>query len=296
MALPSILWAHDGISEREVAHRWPGGAFDNAAWEDCTWDSALMWYRLSYDDSRPSTHYEAERLRQASGEDTHSGSNPFDIVKGIRTRYGREVAKPIQGWSVLRIALGVGYNGLVSGSMGAFPWGHRLRRPQPGFASWHAVHVAKVDAAPRYWVTNPLFPEDHDGEWWTEDELRRFVQAGERANLWHLVAKIRPRPATTPPPAAYVPETVRVRSGAFWRYVIAGTRSAGYTVTRDSKPTSGFSAKLGKSRIDTRANPAFPSGTWGGRRRIWAKVVDAASAYNGVWLDLLEGSNITVTK
>jgi hypothetical protein len=66
--------------------------------DDCTWDSALMWYRCSYDPTKPSTHYEAERLRQASGEDTHSGSNPDDVRRGVQARYGRQIAPSIMGW------------------------------------------------------------------------------------------------------------------------------------------------------------------------------------------------------
>lgn len=291
MTLPFSLWMHDGISEREVAHYWPDGQWDNAAWEDCTWDSGLMWYRDSYDSSRPSTHYEAERLRQAAGEKPSGGSNPFDFARGVQKRYSKTVVKPITGWSNLKTALGVGYNALTSGSMGVFPYGHRLRRPQPSFGGAHAVHAAKVDTIARYWVTNPLFAEDHDGEWWTEDELRRYVQG--LPGGYHLVAKTLPVPVPVPPkPSA---QTVTVPKGAsFWAYTISGTRSAGYTISRKSKVTAlGFTANLGVSRIDTRDNPGFlPTGTWGGRRRVWAKIVNGGPA--GTWIDLLEGQNIIV--
>ena len=282
MTTPSSLWMHDGISEREVAHYWPGGQWDNRAWEDCTYDSAVMWYRDSYDPSVPSTHYEAERLRQASGEDPSGGTNPFDVRRGIQARYHKTVAQPITGWSALRLALAPGYNALVSGSMAAFPNGHRLRRPQPSFAGAHAVHVAKMDSNPRYWVTNPLFAEDHDGEWWTEDELRRFVQKGG-ANFWHLVAKTLPKPAVVAPKPKV--QTVTVKAGAsFWRYTIHGTRSAGYDISRESKlAAAGFSATLGVSRIDI---------VWGGRKRVFAKIINGGSA--GTWIDTLEGPNVVV--
>lgn len=291
MAVPApIAWVHDGISEREVAHYWPSGEYDNAAWEDCTWDSFIMYLRMSFRPSIPSTHYEAELARKASGEDTHSGSNPNDLRKAAIARYGIQLPPAITGWSNIRLALSPGRNGVISGSMRAFPYGHRLRRPQPGFAGNHAVHAAKIDANPRYWVTNPLFPEDHDGEWWSEDEMRRFVQAG--VNLWSVVSKTLPKPVVTQPkPPA---QTVTVPAGAgFWRYRIAGTRSTGYTISRESKVSArGFTAHLGASRIDTKDNPGFPSGTWGGKRRVWAKIVDGGSA--GTWIDTLEGSNIIV--
>lgn len=281
MTHPAALWMHDGISEREVSHRWPDGQWDNSAWEDCTFDSALMWYRMSYDATRPSTHYEAERLRQASGEDPIGGTNPFDVRRGIQARYGRTVAQAINGWPTLKLAMGVGYNGLVSGSMAAFPFGHRLRRPQPGFAAPHAVHAAKVDSNPRYWVTNPLFAEDHDGEWWSEDELRRFVQA--LPGGYHLVAKTLPRPVVVPPPPAL--EMVRIKAGGyFYDYDISGTATGGYTIKRTQRFTpGGFSAKLGRSRIDI---------YWQGSRRLFAKIIDKTSAYDGTWLDLLAGGVI----
>jgi hypothetical protein len=171
--------------------------------------------------------------------------------------------------------------------MGAFSFGHRLRRAQPGFAAPHAVHVAKVDPLPHYWVTNPLFAEDHDGEWWTEDELRRAVQALPYGK--HLVAKTLLQSPTAPPRPAI--EIVRISPyTSFWDYDIRGTATDGYTITREQRTSArGFSALLGRSRIGTVERPF----EWSGKVRSFAKIVDPASAYDGVWLDLLAGGITT---
>lgn len=281
MTLPAILWAHDAISEREPAHYWPDGRWDNARWEDCIWDSTVMWLRIVRDAKIPATHYESERLRQASGEDTHSGSNPVDVATGVWNRYKWTTPPRITGWTALRAALQPGFAAVIQGSMGAFPYGHRLRRFDAAFAGAHAVMGVKVDAQPRYWVTDPLAPEgSYQGEWWSEAELRRFVQALSGAS--HLVAKIKPKPAVVVPKPVPV-QVVRV-SGYFWDYTIHGTRTAGYTISRRQRYTAGgFSARLGTSRIDT---------IWSGSRRLFAKIVDPKSAYDGLWINLLDSPNV----
>lgn len=276
MTIPAILWMHDGISERETAHTWPNGMRDDAKWEDCTYDSALMWYRQVHDPSVPSTHYEAERLRQDSGEGPLGGTNPFDVRRGLLARYHWVAPPPITGWPALRLALGPGHAAVATGLMGAFPDGHRLRRFQPNFAGAHAVNAVRPDLTLRYWVSNPLAAEDHDGEWWTEDELRRYVQAGG-GSFYHLVGKVLPKPPTKP-------ERVRV-SGSYWDYDIRVSSSGtGVTVLgRKSKRTSGFSADLARQGYDK---------SWEGLKRRFQQINDPHSAYNQKWLDVLDEPNV----
>lgn len=128
---------------------------------------------------------------------------------------------------------------------------------------------------------------------WTNSPWDRNYFNGDLAALRRLAgSRLAKPPAVTPPKASG--QTVTVPKGAsFWAYSISGTRSTGYTIRRQSKVTKlGFTAPLGASRIDTKDNPAFPLGIWGGRRREWAEIIAGGSA--GTWVDLLEGENIIV--
>jgi hypothetical protein len=90
------------------------------------------------------------------------------------------------------------------------------------------------------------------------------------------------------PPTPVIPTVHVAPNSYFWPYKITGVKGA-YTITRPSTSTltkTGFTAKLGVSRIDI---------LWSGSTRRFAKIEDSASAYNGIWLNLLEGPNITVS-
>lgn len=120
---------HIHISERE-----PDGS-----WEDCTWDSGLEWYRLTYDASKPATHTEAQLLRKASGEPATGGSNLGDLAKGIKVRYGTTIPARISGIGALKTALTPGKAAVIQGSMKAFGPDHRLSKWDRNFDSSHAV-------------------------------------------------------------------------------------------------------------------------------------------------------------
>lgn len=96
---------------------------------------------------------------------------------------------------------------------------------------------------------------------------------------------------TTPVPYLVVPRPaassigwVRVE-GAFWPYAVRGNPTIGYDRTTRppiSKVTEGFSASIGL------IVPAH----WKGRDRSFGKIVDLKSAYNGIWVDLLDEPNV----
>lgn len=168
---PPMLKGHNHISERE-----PDGS-----WEDCTWDSGLEWYRLCYDASKPATHAEAQELRKASGEPSTGGSNVGDLRRGIKARYGRDVAPAISGFTALWAALDPGFAAMSQGGMSAFGPTHRLSRWQPGFDGSHAVFIARVDNTDRVWWCDPLATDpagpSYNGEFVSKAELKAFVDA-----------------------------------------------------------------------------------------------------------------------
>jgi hypothetical protein len=184
---------HIHVSERETAHRWPDGRWDNARWEDCAWDSAVELVRALGNYKIPATHAEAEALRAASGEDTHSGSNPDDVRRGILRRYKLPTNPVVRGWENLRARLKVGTVASVSGNMGVFSRMHRLRRHDRDFNAGHNVVIFKLDNLPRYWWCDPLGPkEGYNGEWVSEAELGVFVRG--LAYNGHIVGALPPEP------------------------------------------------------------------------------------------------------
>lgn len=193
MTVPAILYAHKHITEREGAHRWPDGRYDNSAWEDCTWCSGVEFARLTLNPAIAATHAEAELLRAASGEDTGSGSNEFDLKRGFLKRYKKDLGTPIYGFANLWAALTPGKVAIVGGSMGGFPVGHPLRRFDPGFAGAHRVLVARYSASDLVWWCNPLAPQGtgYLGEVVTKSDLYRFVH---QINAGQFVGRIIPKP------------------------------------------------------------------------------------------------------
>jgi len=206
MTLPALLARakHVHVTERESAHRWPNGRYDDGAWEDCTFVSGLELARICHNTAIPATHYEEERLRQAAGKGPLGGSNANDLMLGYARRYGWHPAAPLSGFPALWAALTPGRAAMSQGGMGAFPWYHRLRRWDRGFSGRHAVFIARVDATDRVWWCDPLAPVGtYQGEWVTKAELKKYVEkiTGER----QIVAVIRqpklPDTSTAPAPA-----------------------------------------------------------------------------------------------
>lgn len=114
---------------------------------------------------------------------------------------------------------------------------------------------------------------------WQGHPLDQNYFNGDAAAIRRLAGKAAPAPAPAPVPDG------RVRViGAFWPYKVSGTRLLGYRVTRPAEPkvTKGFTASFG----------TVVELTWAGRKRRLAKITDTDSAYNGVWVDLLDGPNV----
>jgi hypothetical protein len=162
---------HVHVSEREVEHRWPDGRLDDARWEDCLWASAVEWVRAT-GRPVPPTHAEAEALRAASGQGPAGGSTFADLARGLQARYGLVMPSVRYGWQAVTSAFVPGRASIVTGSMGAFPAGHRLRRWDPGFAGAHAVFVESLPTGEAVWC-DPLAPAVVDGRRWTGELVGR---------------------------------------------------------------------------------------------------------------------------
>ncbi len=182
---------HAHVTEREVAHMSPCG-WDDAKWEDCTFMSAIEWWRATGHPDVPATHEEGEHLRCASGRSMLGGTNLFDVRRAIKARYGADTPAPIQGFAALWSAITPGAVAVVQGSMGAFSTGSRYRR-WASFGGAHAVCVFRPDGYDRVWWCDPLAPVTsrdegaYFGEWMSKADLKRYVDglAG-----YHLVGRV----------------------------------------------------------------------------------------------------------
>ncbi len=201
MTLPALIANHVHVSERETAHRWPDGSYDDAAWEDCTWDSALEYAR-SVGVKAPATHAEAEALRHEV-KGPAGGSNPTEVQTAFKKRYKLNVTI-LRGFADMWVKLVPGTVACVTLSMGAFPKGHRLRRLSPRFAGAHSVTIFRIDEHDRVWWCDPLGPKvGYDGEWVTKAELKGAIDALPFNG--HYVGKIvpamaKPKPVVPPTP------------------------------------------------------------------------------------------------
>jgi hypothetical protein len=279
MALPAALWNHRHVSERESAHYWPDGRWDNAAWEDCAWDTFLEWLRMTAKTNIPATHAEAEALRRESGEDTSSGSHSGNLNAGARERYGIAAFETHTDQDVLDMPVGFAAN--ISGSMGAFPWGHPLRRWDADFRGWHRSNVFRVTGG--FWWCDPLAIASYQGEYISRTDLARFLAGFPGGE--HFIRPMLPKPAAPVPDPTPIGK-VRVIPGYFHLYDVNGSPTTGYAATtRERKRTKGFSATVGR-RIDTfKGKPLV----WEGSERDFVHITDPKSAYSGAWLDLNAG-------
>jgi hypothetical protein len=282
MALPALLAGHVHVSERESAHHWPDGQFDDAAWEDCEMCAGVMQARLAHDLSIPYTHAEAERLRDDAGEDPIGGTSAQDLNRGLGERYDYHPLL-VAGWDELW-EQPTPWVAAAQGTMGAFPSGHWLRRHQPGFHGPHSWLMARLKAEARVWIDDPLAPTGgYQGEYISSADARRFVTTLEQQfTPWAVVGKLAPviqLPDTSTTPVG----RVRVTPGAWWDYSVHGSKATGYTATRIQRISQfGFSAEL--------STIIKPDVTWGGKPRRWARV--GSGAYLGRWVDLNDGPNV----
>jgi hypothetical protein len=170
---------HVHVSERESAHFWPDGRFDDKGWEDCLWVAAVEVARLCFSPAIPATHKEAEALRADSGEPPDGGSNTTNLRDGIKKRYRwTEGFGVVTGFAELWAALVPGTAAVVAGSFAGFPYGHPLRRWDPTYIGGHAVTAIRVDDGSAVWWCDGLAPaKDYRGQWVTKAQLERFVNS-----------------------------------------------------------------------------------------------------------------------
>jgi hypothetical protein len=231
--------------------------------------------------STPATHTEAERVRRLSGEDTSSGSHSGNFNKGLDEAYGLGPLETHPDSDVL--AMPIGFAGHISGSMGVFPYGHRLRRHDADFRGAHRSLVFRVSAG--WWWCDPLAPATYQGELISRTDLGKFM--GGLSYGDHFIRPLLPKPTPLPPDPTPIGK-VRVNPGYFFLYDVNGNPTSGYdATTRVRKNTEGgFSGTVGK-RINQLANgkPVV----WKGEERDWVLITDPKSAYSGAWVDLNAG-------
>jgi hypothetical protein len=281
LAVATALWNHRHVSERESAHYWEDGRWDNRAWEDCFWDTLVEFVRMTLRPRVPATHDEAEALRTDAGEDTSSGSHSGDGNRGLKRRYGLGPLATHSDVEVLNMP--IGFAAHVSGSMGAFPYGHRLRRHDADFRGFHRSLVFRL--AGGWWWCDPLAPYSYSGEWISRADLAKFMAAFPGGD--HYILPLLPKPAKPAPDPTPIAR-VRVIPGPFHLYDVNGNPTTGYgATTRVDKDTEkGFSGTVGK-RINKLANgqPVV----WQGAERDWVLITDPKSAYSGAWVDVNAG-------
>lgn len=167
------------VSERERAHRWPDGRWDNDRWEDCAPCSVVMMVDATTAGRKPATKSltEAEALRAAAGYGPTGGTNIQQLAATAVTRYRITLPRYASGWGAVWTMLRPGWGGAIAGNLGAFPPGHRLRRFDTSFSGPHSVYVQRESTTERVWWVDPLGPRDgtYRGEWVSKADLRIFL-------------------------------------------------------------------------------------------------------------------------
>jgi len=280
MTLPARLAGHVHVSERESAHHWPDGQFDDAAWEDCTMCAGVMFARLAHDLDIAPLHREAEALRDDAGEDPIGGTSTQDLDRGLRRRYGWTGARLVAGFDELWKSP-TPWVAAVQGSMGAFGRDHRLRRHQRSFAGAHDVLIARLSAEDRAWWDDPLAPVGaYQGEWASKAEIRSYVtRLAQQFTPWAALAPIR-LAVSLPDTSTTEARRVRVAPGAWFDYAVSGSKP--YTFSRVPRTTKGFSAEIGRE-VTT---------TWAGATRRLVRVT--SGAYLGRWVDLNDAGSVSL--
>jgi hypothetical protein len=220
------LIPHVHVSEREAVHRWPDGTFDDAAWEDCLWASAIEWLR-AIGRNVPATHAEAEALRAASGQGPLGGSGFRHLILGAKNRYDLTVPPPGMK-SAFLAAFRPGVAAVIAGSLGGLPAGHKLRRWEPGFTGGHAVYVERTTDA-ILWC-DPLAPVGSSPDRVALDDVERFLWSGVACAVWGSVAYTSQSEGEMYPIVTRSPFPIPVR----WT-VKAGTVLRGYDPAQPGK-------------------------------------------------------------
>lgn len=162
--------------------------------------------RAAHDPTIPATHYEGERLRQAAGLGPYTGgTNPpgmtnKELLYALKARYGFSAGITIgTSFAGLWAALPVGHVASITGKLGVFPVGHRLRRWAGTFDGYHKMFLYRYSTADEAWWCDPLAPTGvgYSGERVTKAEVKLFVEAAIAAGGAWMAAPLVATPKTT---------------------------------------------------------------------------------------------------
>ena len=187
---------HRHRSERE-----PGG------WICCAPCAGLMFIRQAKSTAISNKLEEAHAIRKAAGIPHSGGMTNGALVRGLKVRYGFSGAKVGSSFSDFWQAFKPGTVAAVSGRMGVFPAGHRLRRWDPGFTGYHKVFLFRFNGNDVAWWDDPLAPMGvgYVGEKVSKDELRAFIKAAIAAGGRWTVAPVKSLLAVPLPPSESEP-------------------------------------------------------------------------------------------
>jgi hypothetical protein len=151
---------------------------------------------------------EAHAIRKAAGVPHSGGMNNSQLLLGLKRRYGYTGAKTGAYFSDFWQAFRPGTVAAISGKMGVFPAGHRLRRFDAGFQGYHKVFVCRFNANDVAWWDDPLAPMGigYLGEKVTKDELRAFIKGAIAAGGRWTVAPVKSLLVAPTPEPEPVPE------------------------------------------------------------------------------------------
>lgn len=162
-------------SEREGAHYWPDGRYDDSHWEDCAWNSLGMARDVATGGATRPTHTEMERIRSLVMGPL-GGTTAQQLMAGARIAWGwtPKLIPYNATWATVWASVPVGGAFVLMGRLSMFPVGHRLRRFQPTYTGGHAICGVKEDEAGGRGF-DPLGPlTGYAGERWTAAEFATF--------------------------------------------------------------------------------------------------------------------------
>lgn len=176
------------VCEKEDAHRWPDGRWDDAADEDCAFCSVLMQYLAEHPGAAPATLEEAEAIRAAAGLGPLGPASSADTIRGCQARYSWAPTQIPAGSDVLLSAFAQpGVSAAVSGKPSSCSTGNPFKRWLPTYLGGHKVYVSRIDDTERLWLQDPEGPKTgYSGEWVTRANLIEFVRGGTS----HTIAKV----------------------------------------------------------------------------------------------------------